>query len=100
MGITMGITLIKKYQAAHILVTHGYQAEDLLKKLKEGQDFSLLAQKYSICPSASQGGDLGVLAVGKADSDFEEAALALKLGETSSAAVRTRFGYHLIKRLS
>ena len=88
-----------KYRVAHILVAQKYEAEDLLKKLKEGKNFAELAQKHSSCPSAANGGDLGMIPSGKADADFEEAAVALKIGETSQAPVRTKFGYHLIKRL-
>jgi len=79
---------------------HKYELADIQKKLKEGKDFSELARKHSTCPSASAGGDLGLLTYGKADPDFEEASLELKIGEISKAPVRTRFGYHLIKRLS
>ena len=87
------------YKAAHILVSARYEAEDLLIKLKSGTDFSELAKKFSSCPSAKNGGDLGEIKFGKADADFEEAILSLKIGETSQIPVRTKFGYHLIKRL-
>ena len=85
---------------AHILVAQKYEAEDLLRKLKEGKSFEGLALKYSTCPSRTQGGDLGELSIGKADPDFEEAALLLKWGQISSVPLRTRFGYHLIKRIA
>lgn len=91
---------MKTYHVAHILVAQKYEAEDLLRKLKEGKDFAELARKYSSCPSASIGGDLGVLPLGKTVEDFEDASLALKPGEISTAPVRTKFGYHLIKRIS
>ncbi len=91
---------MKTYHVAHILVAQKYEAEDLLRKLKEGKDFAELARKYSSCPSASNGGDLGVLQLGKTVEDFEDASLALKAGEVSKAPVRTKFGYHLIKRIS
>lgn len=90
---------MKSYHVAHILVAQKYEAEDLLKKLNEGKSFSELAQKYSTCPSGKVGGDLGPIAVGKADGDFEEAALLLKVDEISRQPVRSRFGYHLIKRI-
>lgn len=90
---------IKSYRAAHILVQAKYEAEDILLKLKNGISFEDLARKYSSCPSSPQGGDLGELKIGRADSDFEEAALALKINEITKSPVRTRFGYHLIKRL-
>jgi peptidyl-prolyl cis-trans isomerase C len=87
------------YQVKHILVQHRYEAEDLLHKLKDGQSFEDLALKFSQCPSAKAGGDLGVLKFGQADSDFEDAVSQLKTGEVSRAAVQTRFGYHLLFRL-
>ena len=83
----------------HILVTHKYEAEDILKLLKEGKDFSDLAKQRSTCPSAPSGGDLGNLKGKKLDMDFEEAAELLKPGQISGV-VRTRFGYHIIQRIS
>ena len=88
------------YRVHHILVKHGYEAEDLLRKLKEGASFAELAKKFSICSSAASGGDLGLLNAGQADEDFEFAAQRLKVGEVSSQPVRTKFGYHLIWRRS
>ena len=87
-----------KISVCHILVQHQYEADDLLRLLASGKDFGDLARKYSKCPSASAGGDLGSFGRGKMDEDFEEAALALKAGEVSKKPVRTKFGYHLIKR--
>ena len=92
--------LLKNYHVQHILVKAQYEALDLLKKLEEGSNFEVLAKKFSTCPSAPCGGDLGVLKMGQADGDFEEAVLKLKLGEISSQPVRTKFGYHLLKRIA
>jgi parvulin-like peptidyl-prolyl isomerase len=88
-----------KIHVAHILVQHKYEAEDLVKKLKSGQAFETLAQKYSVCPSAKSGGDLGCVEESRLDPDFLETAKVLKIKEVSNP-VRTRFGYHLIKKLS
>lgn len=88
------------FHAAHILVSTRHEAEDILRKLKEGRDFADLARKFSTCASAPQGGALGAIRAGKADPDFEEAALALRPGETGGTPVRTRFGYHIIRRLA
>lgn len=90
----------KTYRASHILVTAKFEAEDVIRKLKEGADFSALAKKFSNCPSAPGGGDLGDIPLGKADADFEEAVLKLKPGETGFNPVRTKFGYHIIKRIN
>ncbi|ASD65149.1 peptidylprolyl isomerase [Bdellovibrio bacteriovorus] len=87
-----------KIRASHILVKHQYEADDILRALKSGKTFEELAQKYSQCPSARVGGDLGVFAEGRMDEVFEEAAFALKVNETTLQPVRTRFGYHIIRR--
>lgn len=84
-------------QARHILVEKEYEAQDLVKKLAEGEKFEDLARKFSQCPSGKSGGDLGSFRQGQMVKPFEEAAFALKVGEVS-APVRTSFGYHLIER--
>lgn len=89
----------KSYRAAHILVRAKYEAEDLLLKLKSGSKFEDLAKRFSSCTSAANGGDLGEIKIGSADMEFEEATLNLKINEITKSPVRTRFGYHLIKRL-
>lgn len=80
-------------------MTYQYEAEDLLKKIQGGADFSDLARRFSKCGSASQGGDLGPVDSARLDESFAEAACALSVGEISTA-VRSRFGYHLIKKIS
>ncbi|UOF00166.1 peptidylprolyl isomerase [Bdellovibrio reynosensis] len=87
-----------KIRASHILVKHQYEAEDILRSLNSGKSFAELAMKYSSCPSAKDGGDLGVFSHGRMDEDFEDAAFSLKVGEYSKKPVRTKFGYHLIMR--
>ena len=47
-----------KLKAKHILVDHEYEAQDLLKKLKDGKTFEDLAKDFSLCSSGSKGGDL------------------------------------------
>ncbi len=88
---------MSKVSARHILVQQKYEAEDILKKLKEGESFESLATKFSSCPSKFSGGDLGSFDRGKMVPAFEEAAFALEVNQVS-APVPTRFGYHLIQR--
>lgn len=87
-----------KISVSHILVRHEYEALDILRALAAGKSFEELARKHSTCPSAPEGGALGSFARGRMDEDFEDAAFLLKVGEISKKPVRTKFGYHLIKR--
>lgn len=87
-----------KLKAKHILVTHEYEAKDLLKKLNDGKTFEELARDFSLCSSAADGGDLGEFSKGMMVPMFEKALLQLKENEISGP-VKTQFGFHLIKRL-
>ena len=88
---------LPKIRASHILVEKQFQALKALEELKTGADFKELARKYSTCPSGKRGGDLGQFDRGQMVREFEQAAFALKVGEVS-APVKTKFGYHIIKR--
>ncbi|MCD5390909.1 peptidylprolyl isomerase [candidate division NPL-UPA2 bacterium] len=73
------------------------KAEEILERLKGGEDFAALAKEYSEDPgSREKGGDLGFFPRGWMVPAFEEAAFSLKLGEVSQL-VKTPFGYHIIK---
>lgn len=72
-------------------------AKELLARLKAGESFDKLAKKYSQDPgTASKGGNLDWFSKGMMVPEFENAALALKVGGISDV-VKTQFGYHLIK---
>ena len=85
-------------KAQHILVAHEYEAKDILRKLDQGESFEKLAQDFSLCPSAKAQGHLGEFPRGRMVASFEKALLALKVGEISGA-VKTQFGFHIIKRI-
>ncbi len=86
-----------KIRASHILVEKHSQALRVLEELKGGADFSELAKRHSQCPSGKRGGDLGFFGRGQMVKEFEGAAFSLGKGEVSGP-VKTRFGYHIIKR--
>jgi NIMA-interacting peptidyl-prolyl cis-trans isomerase 1 len=59
--------------------------------------FEALAQRVSDCSSAKRGGDLGEFGPGQMQKPFEDATMALKVGEMSGA-VETESGVHIILR--
>lgn len=74
------------------------KAQELLVAVQQSPDkFAELARKNSQDPgSAAKGGDLDFFARGAMVKAFEDAAYALKKGETSGV-VETEFGFHIIR---
>ena len=74
------------------------KAQEILATLKQSPDkFGELAKKFSQdTGSANKGGDLDFFARGAMVKPFEEAAFALKKGETSDV-VESEFGFHIIR---
>ncbi len=87
-----------KIHCAHILVKTEQEAKALRDQLDKGASFSKLAMEKSSCPSGKKGGDLGTFGRGQMVREFELAAFKLNKGEISQP-VKTKFGWHLIKRL-
>ena len=97
----------ERVKARHILIkTQGKsdaekkaalaKAQDLLKQLKAGADFSELAKKIPTIPSnAPKGGDLGWFVRGQMVPEFDKAAFALKPGELSGiVTTAVRVSHH------
>ncbi|HSI55652.1 MAG TPA: SurA N-terminal domain-containing protein [Ramlibacter sp.] len=74
------------------------KAQELLAAVKKAPDsFADVAKKNSQDPgSAANGGDLDFFTRGAMTKAFEDAAFAMKKGETSDL-VETEFGFHIIK---
>jgi peptidyl-prolyl cis-trans isomerase C len=83
---------------AHILVKTEQEAKTILARLSTGEKFSNIAKELSLCPSKKNGGDLGTFTRGRMVKEFENAAFILHKGELSPV-VKTKFGYHIIRRL-
>ena len=86
---------VKKVQARHILVGKKELAEEVKKKIDDGEEFSNLAEEYSECPSKKRGGDLGGFGKGAMVRPFEVAAFSAEEGEIVGP-VKTEFGWHII----
>jgi parvulin-like peptidyl-prolyl isomerase len=91
---------IDKYLADHpeadVDKKNRAKAEEVLKRLRGGEDFAKLAAEFGSDGTKDKGGDLGWFGHGQMDPDFEKATYALKPGEISEV-VQTRFGFHIIK---
>ncbi len=73
-------------------------AESVLEKLRNGESFEELAQKYSDDPgSGKRGGDLGMKPKGTMVPEFEAVAFAMKKPGELSGIVETNFGLHIIR---
>lgn len=87
----------EKVSASHILVDSEEKANEILKKINDGEvSFEDAAKDNSSCPSSQSGGVLGEFARGSMVPEFEQAAFSMEL-DTVSEPVKTQFGYHLIK---
>src|SRR5947207_862966 len=98
-------TTPEQVRASHILLkTEGKdeaavktRIEDLLKQARAGADFAELAKKYSEDEgSAKNGGDLDFFQRGRMVAEFDQVAFSLQPGQISDA-VKTQYGYHIIK---
>lgn len=97
------------YEVAHILFSalpsdaEAYSraqadAAGVLAALSERpESFAIMAQAYSRCPSAAQGGNLGQVTAGQTTPEFEQALMVLSPGQLCAAPVATRYGFHIIR---
>ena len=88
----------KQYEASHILVKDQKTADIVLIELKKGTKFTDLAKKYSIDPgSKDKSGDLGWSDGTNYVPEFSQALAKLHKGQYTTTAVKTQFGFHIIK---
>ncbi len=87
-----------EYHAAHILVKDEAEAKAVLAELAKGGKFEDLAKKHSTDPgSKDRGGDLDWFTPDKMVPEFSSAVAAMKKGDISKEAVKSKFGFHIIK---
>jgi len=89
-------TMTQQARASHILVKTEDQANQIMKRLADGEEFAAVARRFSSCPSGKNGGDLGWFGKGMMVPEFEKAAFEEEVGKVVGP-VKTQFGYHVIK---
>ena len=87
------------YKAQHILISEEDDLDYIMQEYKSGVLFDDLAKEYSECETAQKGGHLGRFRSGEMDAVFERALSKMEVGEVCSG-VKTKFGFHIIKRLA
>lgn len=87
----------KEIHLRHILVDDENTAKSVIKALKGGADFKKLAASKSKDATAKEGGDLGFVRKGELPEELSEAAFAITAGGYSDKAVKTDFGWHVLK---
>ncbi len=77
--------------------------QSLAMRLRQGEDFAMLAQNYSEDPNSAQnGGDLGFIpesALEKANAELRKTLISLRSGETT-APLHTPEGYRILKLIT
>ncbi|AQX55127.1 peptidylprolyl isomerase [Priestia flexa] len=87
----------EQVKASHILVKDEKTANEVKKKLSDGEKFAELAKEYSTdTASKEDGGDLGYFSKEDMVQEFSDAAFDLNVNEISEP-VKTEYGYHVIK---
>lgn len=101
-------TIQEKRKSRHILITINPDFSDgdrnsarmridaILKSLKlQPETFMASAKKYSECPTALEGGDLGEIVAGTLYAELNEELFNMQQGEVSKV-VETEMGFHIL----
>ncbi len=101
----------EEYQVAHILVRSPEsaspeqlqklkaKAEQILDRLKRGEDFAQVAAAYSDAPDALQGGNLGFRPLDRMPNIFAETVQKMQPSQLSPV-IRSPNGFHIVKLVS
>ena len=89
---------VTEYDADHILLETEEAAKAVIDEIAKGTDFAKLAEERSIdTASGLNGGDLGWFSTDRMVKEFGDAVAGMENGATSTAPVKSQFGWHVIK---
>jgi peptidyl-prolyl cis-trans isomerase SurA len=74
------------------------KADDILRRIKEGEDFATLAKRFSDGSTAQQGGFLGVYKRGELSKQLEDQVFAMKKNQLTDV-IETKQGYLILQVL-
>ena len=87
-----------EYNASHLLVGTEKEALAAKARVTAGEEFADVARNMSTGPTGPNGGNLGWFGAGQMVPAFEEATIALSVGDVSDP-VETQFGWHVVTLL-
>lgn len=88
----------REFKASHILLKTKTQAQKIIAKLEENDNFSTLAKESSMDESSKDnGGDLGWFEKRDMLEIIYDEVSKLKKGEFTKSPIQTQFGWHVIK---
>lgn len=87
-----------RVRVQQIVVRDFDKAQEILARLKAGEDFAELAANLSIGPEARQGGDLGYITRQVMPEPLEEAIFKLPVNKISPV-IQSPYGFHIFKVL-
>jgi len=105
-----GLLATDQYRIGHILIpiseeaqnsdtqSNQRRASDIVKQLRDGADFAIMAVNESAASTALEGGDLGWRDSQDIPSLFAETVVGMEVGDISEPIVNER-GFHIIKLL-
>lgn len=89
-------TMEKKVHIAQIVLRDKEKAQNVLNRLKKGEDFGKVAREVSIGPEGIQEGDLGFVSRGVMPETIDAVIFSLPSGAISQV-IKSPYGYHIFK---
>ena len=86
--------MIKRSEGEEDSVTEK-RGEEVLARLRGGEDFARVAREVSEGASAIRGGDLGFFRTGQLAPELDQAVWSLATGEFAGP-IKTEYGYHIV----